>query len=153
MKGGEQHVVPLSDAALAVLNRMAKIRRGAFAFPSIMGRGAGAYRSSHHMSDAALSALIDRLNEGEARWLDPASGRPVVPHGFRSTFRIWTAETGAASEPVAEACLAHKVSDAVIAAYRRTTFDEERRRVLERWASYVSADRASNVVALHPPGA
>jgi integrase len=153
MKGGEQHVMPLSDAALAVLNRMAKIRRGAFVFPSIMGRGAGAYRSSHHMSAAALSALIDRLNEGEARWLDPASGRPVVPHGFRSSFRIWTAETGAASEPVAEACLAHKVSDAVVAAYRRTTFDDERRRVMQAWANFACADRADNVIALHPSGA
>jgi integrase len=150
MKGHETHVVPLSDAALAVLDRMAKIRRGAFVFPSIMGRGERARRSEGHMSDAALAAVIDRLNEGDVRWLDPVSGREIVPHGFRSSFRNWTAETGAASEPVAEACLAHKVGDAVIAAYRRTKFDDERRRVMQTWGVYVTTERGGNVVQLYP---
>jgi integrase len=154
MKGHERHVVPLSDAALAVLDRMEKIKRGEFIFPSIMGRGAGAYRRTGHMSDAALAAVIDRLNEGEARWLDPTCGRPIVPHGFRSSFRDWGSETGAAPEPVLEASLAHVVSDKVLAAYRRTRFADWRRRVMIAWGDYaISFDRGDNVVTLHPSGA
>jgi hypothetical protein len=42
------------------------------------------------------------------------------------------------------------VSDAVIAAYRRTKFDADRRRVMQTWANYVTIERADNVVALHP---
>jgi integrase len=150
MKGHEQHVVPLSDAALAVLDQMDGIRRGEFIFPSTMGTGAGAQRRTAHMSDAALATVIDRMNEEDRKWLDPASGREVVPHGFRSTFRNWGAETEAATEPVLEACLAHVVDDAVVAAYRRTKFDDRRRLVMSAWGAYVTAT-PGKVIPLRKP--
>ena len=42
--------------------------------------------------------------------------------------------------PVAEAALAHKVPDAVIAAYKRTTFLELRKKLMDDWAAFATSD-------------
>ena len=65
-----------------------------------------------------------------------------MPHGFRSSFRDWAAEHGY-DDPVAEAALAHKVSDEVVAAYRRTTFFDLRKRMMEDWADYCARPSSS----------
>jgi integrase len=146
-KGEEtEHKVPLSTAALAVLKRMEKIRTGEYVFFSDSGRP---------LSDAAQAALIERMNDanvaaGKPKWLDPKQKREIVPHGFRSTFRDWAAERGYA-DPVAEAALAHKVPDAVIAAYKRTTFFELRKKLMDDWAAFATSDpvkTGDNVVEL-----
>jgi integrase len=146
-KGEEtEHRVPLSAAALAVLDRMEKIRNGEYVFFSCSGRP---------LSDAAQAALIERMNAanvaaGKPKWLDSKQKREIVPHGFRSTFRDWAAERGYA-DPVAEAPLAHKGPDAVIAAYKRTTFFELRKKLMDDWAAFATSDPAKgidNVVAL-----
>jgi integrase len=82
-----------------------------------------------------MAAVIDRMNELERRWIDPKFDREIVPHGFRSSFRDWAAEHGY-DDAVAEAALAHKVSDEVVAAYRRTTFLDLRNRMMADWADY-----------------
>jgi integrase len=87
------------------------------------------------LSDASSAAVIDRMNEPERRWVDPKVDREVVPHGFRSSFRDWAAEHGY-NDAVAEAALAHRVSDDVIAAYKRTTFFELRKQMMKDWADY-----------------
>lgn len=133
MKMDEPHIVPLSPAALAVLARMEKIRSGEFVF-------FGA-RSSVPLSDGTVTALIKRMHKVHP-WTDPRqNNRRIVPHGFRSTFRDWAAERGYA-DPVAEAALAHKVSDDVIAAYKRTTFVELRKQLMNDWAVYATSDPA-----------
>ncbi|MCY4564227.1 MAG: site-specific integrase, partial [Gammaproteobacteria bacterium] len=70
-------------------------------------------------------------------------GIPAVPHGFRSSFRDWCADTGQPRE-VAEACLAHIVMG-VEGAYARSDLLGRRRAVMEAWSRYVASD---NVVAL-----
>lgn len=150
MKANEAHTVPLSGAALAVLDRMQEIRAGEFIFPSVMGRGVGAVRRDQPMSNAALAATIDRLNEGnDTPWIDPTSGRPITAHGFRSTFRTWAAESGV-PDAVAESVLAHRIPDAVVRAYQRSRFDDQRRHVMTSWANYVNAKKAGKVVPLRP---
>jgi integrase len=59
-----------------------------------------------------------------------------TPHGFRSAFKDWAAETGVRDE-VSEAALAHADPNAVRAAYRRTRFLEERTRLMQRWSDFV----------------
>lgn len=59
----------------------------------------------------------------------------VTVHGFRSAFRDWVAEQTGYSGEVAEAALAHTVSNKVEAAYRRTDFDK-RRLLMRDWATY-----------------
>jgi integrase len=131
MKGDKEHKVPLSAAALAVLDRMEKLKDGKYVFYS---PGSG-----RPLSDAATGAVLDRMNRHD-----------VVPHGFRSTFRDWAAERGYA-DAVAEAALAHTVSDAVIAAYKRTTFFELRKKMMDDWAAFATSDpkrTGDNVVEL-----
>lgn len=141
MKSEAEHKVPLSQAALDVLDRMDALKHSsAYVFPNSKGKP---------LSDASTAAVIDRMNERERRWVDPKADREIVPHGFRSSFRDWAAEHGY-EDAVAEAALAHKVSDDVIAAYKRTTFFELRKQMMKDWADYCArpAGAGDNVVAL-----
>ena len=61
----------------------------------------------------------------------------MTPHGLRSSFRDWCAES-AVSRELAEACLAHVVKNTVEAAYRRSDLLEQRREVMNAWARYVT---------------
>ena len=116
MKSGREHRVPLSRPALDVLRDARRLSSPSnLLFPSPRGGT---------MGRNAPATLAQRLKLG------------CVPHGFRSSFRDWTAETGVSRE-VAEAALAHVVQDPVEAAYRRTDFFEQRRSVMEKWGDYV----------------
>ena len=77
------------------------------------------------VSDWAFAALRTR------------AGIDATLHGFRSSFRDWTAENGV-DHAVAEAALAHVVSNATEAAYRRTDLFERRRRLMGDWGAYVA---------------
>ena len=78
------------------------------------------------MSDSTLSKLLRE------------NGVAAVPHGFRSSFRDWAAECTPFAREVMEAALAHRIPDAVEAAYFRTDLLDRRRELMERWAEYVA---------------
>ena len=63
-------------------------------------------------------------------------GRMVI-HGIRSMGRTWMAEHNV-DFAVAEASLAHVEHNAVVRAYSRTDYLEQRRKVLEQWDEYVN---------------
>jgi len=65
-------------------------------------------------------------------------GLEARPHGFRTSLRTWLAEATDAPHEVAEAMLAHATESAVVRAYRRTDFLEQRRVLAERWANHVT---------------
>jgi integrase len=65
--------------------------------------------------------------------------RAITLHGFRSSFRDWAAENDVRKD-LAEMALAHKIGNAVEQAYNRTALVEQRRAVMERWASFVYGD-------------
>src|SRR3546814_1557419 len=104
MKRSKGHMVPLSDAALAVLAKAAAFRMGEsdVVFPGMAGKP---------MSDMTLLKVLRDMSE------------PYHVHGFRSAFTDWAANEGFA-DAVVEAALAHKTPDAVQAAYRRTRSEE-----------------------------
>ena len=116
MKSGREHAVPLSGRVIAILSEARSLRDGPVVFPGANG---------HPLSDNTLSKLMRD------------AGRYGTPHGFRSAFKDWAAETGVRDE-VSEAALAHTDGNRVRAAYRRTTFLDERREVMERWMTFVS---------------
>lgn len=129
MKSGQAHSVTLGEAALAILDR-AKAYRGneedPLVFPS---------PSRRMLSDMTISKVMRDAN------------LLYVPHGFRSSFRDWAAERMPhIPDPVAEAALAHTISDKVIAAYKRTRFLEMRRQLLDAWNGFLRG----NVVACTP---
>jgi integrase len=131
MKGAREHRVPLSDAALAIVENMAKIRLGDFVF------GASAHRP---ISNMAMLMLLRRMGRAD-----------LTVHGFRSTFRDWAAERTSVTAEVAEMALAHAVADAVERAYRRGDLFQKRRQLAEQWAKFCAAPpSAGSVVPLRP---
>lgn len=131
MKGGRVHRVPLSTAARAVLDavRTDTARPDDLVFPGAAGA---------MLSDMTVSAVIRRMNEAAAdapRWRDHL-GKPVVPHGFRSTFRDWAGETRSEGREVVERALAHTIRDQTEAAYARSDLLEKRRPLMEAWGTF-----------------
>lgn len=128
MKAGREHRVPLSSAALALLN--SALRTGDHVFPG-MKRGAG-------LSDMSLTAVLRRMGREK-----------ITVHGFRSTFRDWCAESVANSFPreICEHALAHSLPDKVEAAYRRGDLLDKRKMLMQAWADYCEAPAADAKVS------
>ena len=120
------HEVPLSGRTVAILAEAREITDGSgLIFPSPRGKV---------LSDNTISKLFREL------------GIDAVPHGARSSFRSWCADSGIDRE-VAEACLAHVVGG-VEAAYQRSTMFDRRRKVMERWAGYLSSSDGGRVIPM-----
>jgi integrase len=83
-----------------------------------------------------LTAVIRRMNDPAPVWVDPTCGRSIVPHGFRSAFRDWAAESTDFPREMAEMALAHTVGNQVEAAYRRGDLFEKRRAMMNKWAEF-----------------
>lgn len=115
MKAKKEHRVPLSTQAVELLKTQWEVRHSTFVFPSPRD---GA------LSDMTLTAVLRRM------------GVDAVPHGFRSTFRNWSAEKTDYPREVAELALAHTVGNAVERAYMRTDLFEKRRELMQDWADY-----------------
>ena len=115
MKTSREHRVPLSHRAIEILHESDDLYDDSgLVFPSITGRV---------LSDSTVSKLLRELDIN------------AVPHGFRSSFRDWCAETGQPRE-IAEAALAHTVQG-VEGAYFRSDLFEQRRQVMDGWADYI----------------
>jgi len=120
MKAGREHRVPLSPRAVEILERAKELTEGrGLIFPS---RGA-----RKPLSENAFLAMLARM------------GRDITAHGFRSSFRDWSAEKTNFPREVCEAALAHTVRDATEAAYRRTDLFERRRELMNTWAAFVTS--------------
>jgi integrase len=76
----------------------------------------------------------------------------VTVHGFRSTFRDWCAEQTAFPRDIAEAALAHVLTNKAEAAYQRGDLLERRRTPMVAWARFATtlprAKHASNVTPI-----
>lgn len=118
MKAGKEHRVPLTFAALAVLQKIFpnKLKVDAPIFPATKGGV---------LSDMALTAVMRRMEA------------PAVPHGFRSTFRDWASERTSYPREVAEMALAHAIGNKVEAAYRRGDLFRKRAGMMQEWADFI----------------
>lgn len=123
MKAKREHKVPLSGAAIAVLNGLKGVRDGEYVFPTA--------RASKPLSDMALTEVLRRMERSD-----------ITAHGFRSTFRDWAAERTNFSREVCEMALAHTIGDAVEAAYRRGDLFDKRRALMNAWASFCGNEPA-----------
>ncbi len=134
MKMKREHRVPLTAEGVALLKALPKLEGNPLVFPGARGG---------QLSDMALSMLMKRQHTaavaaGGKGYLDRVSKRPAVPHGLRSTFRDWVAERTSFPGEMAEVALAHRISNAVEAAYRRGDMIEKRRRMMADWADFLS---------------
>jgi len=131
MKANVEHRVPLSKAALAVLEQARALKdKSNLIFPSPRKPG-------QTLSDMAMTKMLRDVK---------LAGRATT-HGFRSSFRDWCAETDKPRE-LAEAALAHTVGG-VEGAYFRSDLIERRRRLMEDWARYLTGAHAEVVQLFH----
>jgi integrase len=119
--------VPLSSEALTVIEQARPFARDGFLFAGVR-RGV--------ISDATMAKFMDRR------------GMVERPHGFRSSFRDWTAEATNTPREVAEICLGHVSGGAVELAYRRTDYLEQRRVLMERWGEMLIGSKSASVLRL-----
>ena len=70
---------------------------------------------------------------------------PAVPHGFRSVFRDWAGDRTSYPRELAEAALAHTISNAVEAAYRRKDALDRRRPMMADWANFLDEAEAGEL--------
>ena len=111
--------VPLSIEAQRIIELAKPHARNGFLFPN---------NRQGVISDMTLSRHMERR------------GLEARPHGFRSSLRTWLAECTDAPHEVAEGMLAHVTDSSVVRAYRRTDFLEQRRKLAQRWADYLTGN-------------
>ena len=130
MKAGREHRVPLSDAAMAIIERMKAARANDYIFP-------GDRRDM--LSNMALLMTLRRMGRGD-----------LTTHGFRATFRTWAAECTQFPREVVEAALAHVTGNKVEAAYQRGDLFDKRQRLMDAWAEYCAkaASMGASVIPL-----
>jgi integrase len=125
MKMKEPHVVPLSAQAIALLRRLreeqmaldGEIRPEQIVFTHYGVRA---------ICDVTMLKVLRDMNiEG------------ITVHGFRSSFADWAAEQTDVAKEIVEKALAHKLPNAVEAAYRRTDYFEKRRALMKLWSTFV----------------
>ncbi len=148
MKANQRHAVPLSEPALDLLRRV----RGTGSLPDATALVFSSTRNTVP-SDMTLLQVVRRLN-GVAkpkpgaeppRWVDH-DGEPVVPHGFRASFKNWSLASGW-PDHLSELALAHTDQNAVRAAYARDDLLEARRPMMAAWGDFCTG-RAGVVVPL-----
>lgn len=143
MKAKKEHRVPLSRAALRLLAEIPRVSSGLL----FEGRTVGKQASNMVMLMKTRRLDADKYKRDGIGWRDD-KGQTITPHGFRSTFRDWSAENTSFENIVVEQALAHTIGNAVEAAYRRGDLLERRRELMEAWGSYVTQPAASNVVQI-----
>jgi integrase len=103
-------------------------------------------RNGKALSDMALSRLM--IDMFSRRQLEVKA----VPHGFRSTFRDWSADQTSYPDEIRKAASGHNVGDAVKDAYQRTDLLDKRRNLMNDWANFLdhpSLLHPVNIVSLN----
>lgn len=130
MKMREEHIVPLSSQAVAVLRELQPLTgNGRYVFPSERSR-------QRPMSDGTINAALRRMGFDK----DTMTG-----HGFRAMASTRLNEMGWAPD-VIERQLAHAERNKVRAAYNRAQYLDERKRMMQAWADYLDGLRAGGKV-------
>lgn len=131
MKMKHDFRVPLSTAALAVLEQAAALRDASdFMFPSTRKRGVS-------ITDMAVSAVLKRVGLADK----------ATVHGLRSCFRDWASEKTKADYATMEMSLAHAVGNTVERSYAHSDLYEKRRILMQQWADFLE-QKPAKVVAL-----
>ncbi|WP_397392538.1 tyrosine-type recombinase/integrase [Polynucleobacter sp.] len=122
MKAGKEHRVPLNARAIKILEHLRTISVSSYLFPGAL------HKEESHLSNMALLSMMRKMPKYSE----------YVPHGFRSTFRDWAAETTDYPNETVELALAHTIKNKAEAAYRRQDQLEKRCRLMDEWEEYIN---------------
>lgn len=126
MKAAKEHRVPLSDAAVKLIEELPRLADDETVFFAPRGG---------ELSDMSLTAVLRRMGRSD-----------LTAHGFRSTFRDWAGETTAFPREVIEHALAHQLKDKAEAAYQRGDLLVKRTRLMSAWAKYCAVVQVESAV-------
>lgn len=127
MKMRRDHLVPLPDQAIALLDELRRMNgNGEYLFPSLR-------TWKRPMSENTLNAALRRMGY---------SGDEMTAHGFRASFSTLANESGLWHADSIERALAHVEKNEVRRAYARGEHWEERVRLAEWWAGQLDELRA-----------
>ena len=131
MKMRTEHRVPLSRQALEVLRTMQPLSGGReLVFPS-------PFYPSKPLSENTFGSALARMGYKNT----------ATAHGFRALFSTVANECGW-NPDVIERQLAHKEQNEIRAAYHRSTYMQDRERLMQWWADYLDGRKAGNVVKM-----
>ncbi|EHR6553134.1 integrase [Salmonella enterica] len=116
----KKHRVPLSDAAVALLEGLPRLKNNNHVFPA---------PRAETLSDMSLLAVLKRMEYTN-----------LTQHGFRSTFHEWAGETTDYQREVIEHALARQLVDKAEAAYQRGTLWPKRVALMDDWTGYSTAN-------------
>lgn len=132
------HLVPLPRQAVSILQAI---------YP-LSGHGEYVFMGGHSplkpMSEAAINAALKRMGYD--------TKTQITGHGFRAMARTILHERLGIDPHIIEHQLAHKVPDALGAAYNRTKFIEQRKEMMQKWADYLDELKAGAKI-IHIKGA
>lgn len=118
------HVVPLSDAAIAIIKPLlAKLRPDEVVFRSVK-------KPESPLPDGQLLQVVYRAGYKTRH----------TAHGWRSTFKDWARNELASTHQdfLSEMALAHAVGDKVVQAYGRDKCVKDRHSMMELWGKYLT---------------
>ncbi len=119
MKMRRDHLVPLPDQAIALIDELRRMNgNGDYLFPSLR-------TWKRPMSENTLNAALRRMGY---------SGEEMTAHGFRASFSTLANESGLWHADAIERALAHVEKNEVRRAYARGEHWEERVRLADWWA-------------------
>jgi integrase len=130
MKAGREHRVPLCSRAVEILKVLKAKAHNNFVFPS------HSTEKNSHMSLGSCLVAMKRMTGFEG----------YTPHGLRSTFRDWAAETTGFANETLELALAHTIANKAEAAYRRQDQLEKRTKLMQQWQTYIDTPPAKGIV-------
>lgn len=130
------HIVPLSTQAIEILREIHPLSgHGEYVFM-------GGHNPQKPMSEAAVNAALKRMGYD--------TQTQITGHGFRAMARTILHERLNIDPHIIEHQLAHKVPDALGAAYNRTKFIEQRKLMMQQWADYLDEIKAgAKVIPIH----
>jgi len=132
MKGGRDHVVPLTDRMIEILRATSPGGPRDRIFP---------------YSSTAFVRLLKRAKDKDVA---------ATPHGFRSSFKQWTRKRTRFPRDVVEIQLDHKIAKAVEDAYARDAeMFEERVALVNAWSVFCTSPpeaKSDNVLAIGERG-
>jgi integrase len=128
MKAGKEHRIPLSPAALNIVEGL----RGVDPVWIFAENG-------DRIGKLRMARILERMNLKGS----------VTVHGFRSTFKDWASDNTSFPSEMAEIALAHKVGTKVEQAYRRSDMMERRRKMMTAWAQFITTPATTaNVIPM-----
>ena len=131
MKMRAEHRVPLSTQAIKVLRDMERLSGGsALVFPSPVYR-------ARPLSENTFNSALARMGYKYA----------ATAHGFRALFSTVANEAGH-NPDVIERQLAHKERNKIRAAYHRSTYLQDRAKLMQWWGDYLDRHAGANVIEL-----